>query len=130
MQEGIGVKSESEKTNGTKKQPRERIELLLSTPPGERDRRVYNRSEVEPGTTVYFPMVCKGEVMDISDKGMSIRVQPLDSPTLAEENTLSINMPLDTHSFKMKTTIKRIESRFGVIVLGLYFDPEEVEVDD
>lgn len=110
--------------------PRERIEQLLSSGPDDKNRRAYERIPVEPGTEVYLPIICKGEVMDISDRGLSIRFKPSESPSLAEHEHIPVTLITNTLSFKIPTDIRRMDSRFGVIVLGLEFDPEEVEVTE
>ncbi|MBN1550024.1 PilZ domain-containing protein [bacterium] len=109
--------------------PKERIEHLISGDHKEKDKRIYDRLSVEPGTEVYFPMVCKGEIVDVSENGISIRFKPADSPGLAEDNTLTLSIPLETHTFKIPGNIKRVESRFGVLVVGMSFDPEMIEIE-
>ena len=118
--------SESKTDEKKTAEPKERIELLLSSPSG-RDRRIYDRTAVEPGATVYFPMVYKGEVMDVSDEGLSIRMQPLDSPSLAENAQLRVSLPMESGTFSIPGTVRRVESKFGVIVLGLQCELDEIE---
>ena len=109
----------SEEINEPKERPKERIEHLLSTKSKNREKRVFSRLEVEPGAEVYFPLVCKGEVMDISEDGISVRFKPLEAPSLQPEQSIELTIPLDQRSFTIDSTIKRIESRFGVFVVGM-----------
>jgi hypothetical protein len=126
----IDMEPDEKKQNEPENRPKERIELLISNPKGDRNRRVYDRTQVEPGTEVYFPMVCRGEVMDASETGLSIRINPLDSPTLAENQDIVLTMPATDRTFTITASVKRVESRFGVMVIGLFFDPEHVEIEE
>lgn len=110
--------------------PKERIEHLLSMDDSGKDRRGYERRIVEPGAEVYFPLICKGEVMDVSDDGISVRFKPMESPSLSEDSQLALTMTLDAHSFTIPAHVKRVETRFGVLIIGMAFNPEEISVDD
>ncbi len=121
----------SEEIKEPKKRPRERIEQLLSGPAKGREKRAFSRLEVEPGAEIFFPLVCRGEVMDISEDGISVRFKTLDSPTLQPEQPVELTLPLDQRTFTIRSIIKRVESRFGVNVLGMSVDEMFVdEVDE
>jgi PilZ domain len=109
--------------------PKERIEKLISNPSNAADKRIHKRLAVEPGTEVFFPIICRGEVMDVSESGLSVRFKPLEAPSLEQDETISMTMKLAKHSFLIPAEVKRVEARFGVIVLGMEFDPKDVEID-
>jgi len=108
--------------------PREKIEKLISGSQEGQEQRIFKRLAVEPGTQVIFPVVCKGEIMDISDDGLSIRFKPSDSPSLADGSVLPVTVEMEKHTFRIPAEIRRFESRFGVIVLGMQYRPDEIEV--
>jgi len=108
--------------------PRERIEKLISTPGKAKEHRLYDRLKVEPGTDVVFSIVCKGEILDFSEEGFSVRFTPSDSPSLQEESSMSMALEMENHNFKVPAKIKRVESRFGVIVMGVQFEGEDIEI--
>jgi hypothetical protein len=110
--------------------PQERMERLINESTESKERRIHQRVVVEPGAEVIFPVICRGEVMDVSEEGISIRFKPTEAPSLQPGETVSISMPLESHSFKLHAEVKRVESRFGVIILGMRFDPEQIELED
>ncbi len=110
--------------------PKERIEHLLSVDDAGNDRRMYERKIVEPGAEVYFPLICKGEVMDVSDDGISVRFKPLECPSLSTDSEINLTMTLDAHTFRIPGQVKRVETRFGVVVIGLAFDPGKIAVEE
>ena len=110
--------------------PMEKIEWLISRQARSVDQRISERVPVESGTEVIFPLVCKGEVVDISNEGISIRFNPSDSPNLGEGQEIPLTLELNGRVIKIPAMIRRTESRFGVFVLGMQFDPDDIEVED
>ena len=110
--------------------PKERIEKLLSSSPDDKNHRIHKRLGVESGSEVLFSIVCKGEVVDISDEGMSIRFTPTESPSLENTSQVDVTLELENHRFSIPGIVRRVESRFGVIVMGLQFDSTEIAVEE
>ncbi|MBN1355111.1 PilZ domain-containing protein [bacterium] len=115
--------------NEPENRPRERIEKLISSKKKPGNRRIHERIPVEPGMEVFFPIVCRGEIVDVSREGISIRFKPVEAPSLESGETLNMTMTLDNHSLTIPATIRRMEARFGVVVLGMEFDSEGIEID-
>ena len=66
--------------------------------------------------------------MDISEDGISIRFKPSESPSLADGEIVPITFDLESHTFKIDAEIRRFESRFGVIVLGMQYKADDIEI--
>lgn len=110
--------------------PMEKIEWLISRQARSVDQRISERLPVASGTEVLFPLICKGEVMDISSEGISIRFNPTDSPKMESGQEIPLTLELNGKVIKIPAQVRRIESRFGVFVLGMQFSPDTVEVED
>jgi hypothetical protein len=110
--------------------PKERIEQLINKIEDAGDRRMHERIPVEPGAEVFFPIICRGEVANVSDQGISIRFRPAEALSLELGEMIRLSMPLENHSFEIPAEVKRVESRFGVILLGLKFDPDSIKVEE
>ena len=109
--------------------PKERIEQLLSSDPQGFEHRNYDRMPVEPGTEVFIPVICKGEIVDVSKRGLSVRFNPSDAPSLVENGDIVLTMEFESRGVKIPAKVRRVENRFGVVVLGLEFDPSEIETE-
>ncbi|MCD4655048.1 PilZ domain-containing protein [bacterium] len=112
------------------KKPMEKIEWLISRHARSVDQRISERLPVESGTEVMFPLVCKGEIVDISREGISIRFKPNDSPNLISGMEIPLTLELNDQMIKIPCQVCRIENRFGVFVIGMQFDPESIEIED
>jgi len=110
--------------------PMEKIEWLISRQARSVDQRISERLPVESGTEVVFPLICKGEVVDVSNEGISIRFKPEDSPKLQTGQTIPLTLELSGRVIHIPAELRRVESRFGVFVLGLQFDPDAIEVEE
>jgi len=110
--------------------PMEKIEWLISRQARSVDQRISERLPVEGGMEVVFPLVCKGEIVDLSEEGISIRFNPSNSPSLESGMDIPLTLELNGKIIKIPTQVCRIENRFGVFVLGMQFDPEKIEVDE
>ncbi|MBN1295396.1 PilZ domain-containing protein [bacterium] len=112
------------------KQPMDKIEWLISRHARSVDQRISERLPVESGTEVLFPLICKGEVIDVSKEGISIRFKPEDSPKLQSGQKIPLTLELNGRIIHIPAELRRTESRFGVFVLGLQFDPDAIEVEE
>ena len=84
--------------NEPENRPKERIEHLISKRGVKNDQRIHERIPVETGAVVYFPLICKGEVTDVSEEGISVRFKPSEIPGLELDKILQLTMPLETCS--------------------------------
>ena len=114
--------------NEPENQPKLGIEKLISQGNSDVDKRVHERLKVESGNEVLFSIVCRGEVQDISEQGISIRFTPSESPSLEDGASLEILIDLENRTYSAPAVVRRVESRFGVIVMGMQFDPDELEI--
>jgi hypothetical protein len=119
----------SEKSMSNKK-PKEKIEWLIGSDARSVDQRISERIPVEKGTEVIFPLICRGEIVDISREGLSIRFKPDESPKLESGQAIPITLDLNSKVIHIPATVRRVETRFGVIVMGMQFDPEKIEIND
>ncbi len=116
--------------NEPSNRPKERIEKLITDTAGNgKEFRVHDRLKVAPGTEVFFSLVCKGEVLDISENGISVRFKPTESISLEKDAAVEMAMDLDEHRFRLSANVRRVETRFGVVVIGMEFDAEEIAIE-
>jgi len=118
------------KNSDSGSKPMEKIEWLISRQARSVDQRISERIPVESGMEVAFPLICKGEIIDVSEEGISIRFNPSDSPSLNSGKEIPLVLELNGKVIKIPSKVCRIENRFGVFVMGMQFDPEAIEVDD
>ncbi len=119
----------SEKSMSDKK-PKEKIEWLIGSDARATDQRISERIPVEEGTEVIFPLICRGEIVDVSHEGMSIRFKPDESPKLQSGQKIPVTLDLSDKVIHIPAIVRRVETRFGVIVMGMQFDPEKIEIDE
>lgn len=110
--------------------PKEKIELLIGKKSRSVDQRISERIPVEAGVEVFFPLICRGEIVDISREGLSIRFKPDDSPKLVSGQSIPITLELDSGVLQIPATVRRVESRFGIFLLGMQYDPDSINVDE
>ncbi|MBN1879087.1 PilZ domain-containing protein [bacterium] len=111
-------------------QPKDKIQWLISRQARAVDQRISERRPVEKGTEVIFPLICRGEVVDISREGISIRFKPEDSPKLETGQTIPITLEVDDHVLNIPAIVRRVETRFGIIIMGMQFDPENIKIEE
>jgi hypothetical protein len=112
------------------KKPKEKIELLIGQKVRAVDQRISERIPVEKGIEVLFPLICRGEIVDISREGISIRFKPDDSPKLVSGQTIPVTLELDKTILHIPATVRRVESRFGIFLLGMQYDPDTIEIEE
>lgn len=110
--------------------PKDKIQWLISRQARSVDQRISERRPVEKGTEVIFPLICRGEVVDISREGISIRFKPEDSPKLQTGQMIPITIELDDHIVNIPAIVRRVETRFGIFIMGMQFDPDSIEVEE
>ncbi|MGB3975021.1 MAG: PilZ domain-containing protein [bacterium] len=109
--------------------PKDKIELLIGKRNRGVDQRISERIPVEAGVEVFFPLICRGEIVDISREGLSIRFKPDDSPKLVSGQTIPVTLELDGTIVQIPATVRRVESRFGIFLLGMQFDPDTITTE-
>ncbi len=109
--------------------PKDKIELLISKKTRAVDQRISERIPVEAGVEVFFPLICRGEIVDISREGLSIRFKPDDSPKLASGQMIPMTLEFDGTIVEIPATVRRVESRFGIFLLGLQYDPDSITTE-
>lgn len=106
----------------------ENLMKLLNIPEGTtvEERREIDRKRLTTPISVTFSIEHEGEITDITSEGIGIKFHPLGTESLNVGRKIRVHLNMSDRIVSVHGEIRRINEKFGHVILGLAYDRDEV----